>query len=62
MSLHEDLIAQFETYVAESEKFEKKGIKKSAARARKALSEIAKLCKERRKEIIEAKGAEEEAE
>lgn len=55
MTLHEQLVAQFETYVAESTRFETKGVKASAARARKALAEISKLCKERRKEIQEAK-------
>ena len=58
MTIHEELIAQFETYVAESTRFEQKGIKASAARARKALAEIAKLCKERRKEIQDQKAAE----
>ncbi len=58
VSIHEELMAQFETYVAESSRFEKKGIKASAARARKALAEISKLCKERRKEIQESKTAE----
>ena len=55
MTLHEQLVAQFETYVSESNRFEEKNVKASAARARKALAEIAKLCKERRKEIQEAK-------
>lgn len=55
MTLHEQLVAQFEIYVAESAKFEAKGVKVSAARARKALAEISKLCKERRKEIQEEK-------
>ena len=45
----------FESSVAESTRFEQKGIKASAARARKALTEISKLCKERRKEIQELK-------
>ncbi len=58
MSIHEDLVSQFETYVAESTKFEEKGVKASAARARKALAEISKLCKERRKEIQEQKASE----
>ncbi len=58
MTLHEQLLEQFEIYVAESGKFEAKGVKASAARARKALAEIAKLCKERRKEIQDAKTAE----
>ena len=39
----------------ENTKFEEKGVKVSAARARKALAEISKLCKERRKEIQEKK-------
>lgn len=60
MTLHEQLVKQFEVYQAESEKFETKGVKASAARARKALAEISKLCKERRKEIQEQKGDQEE--
>ena len=55
MSNHEKLVELFENYVAENEKFTSKGVKVSASRARKALSEIAKLCKERRKEILEEK-------
>ena len=51
MSQHDTLLAAFETYKAENEKFIEKGIKASAARARKALQEIAGACKERRKEI-----------
>ena len=39
------------------EKFIEKGIKASAARARKALQEIAGACKERRKEITATKEA-----
>ncbi len=60
MSTHEELVKYFEAYLADNAKFEEKGVKASAARARKALAEIAKLCKERRKEIQEAKGANEE--
>ena len=41
MSQHDTLLAAFETYKAENEKFIEKGIKASAARARKALQEIA---------------------
>ena len=55
MSLHEDIVAQFEIYVVESQKFEEKGVKAFAARARKALGEISKLAKERRKEIQDKK-------
>ena len=51
MSHHDKLLEAFETYKAENEKFLGKGIKASAARARKALQEIAGSCKERRKEI-----------
>ena len=57
MSQHDTLLAAFETYKAENEKFIEKGIKASAARARKALQEIAGACKERRKEITAEKEA-----
>ncbi len=56
MTIHEQIVAQYETYLAENQKFTEKGVKVSAARARKALAEIAKLAKERRKEIQEEKG------
>ena len=36
MSHHDKLLEAFETYKAENEKFQGKGIKASAARARKA--------------------------
>jgi N-glycosylase/DNA lyase len=55
MTIHEQIVAQYETYLAENQKFSEKGIKVSAARARKALAEIAKLSKERRKEIQDEK-------
>ena len=55
MTHHEKLIAAFEAYKAENEKFQDKGVKASAARARKALQEIAGSCKERRKEITAEK-------
>ncbi len=55
MTIHEQIVAQYEAYIAENQKFTEKGIKASAARARKALGEIAKLVKERRKEIQEEK-------
>jgi hypothetical protein len=47
---HDTLVSLFETYNEENEKFEK-GNKAAGTRARKALSEIAKLCKDRRSEI-----------
>ena len=58
MSHHDKLLDAFETYKAENEKFQGKGIKASAARARKALQEIAGSCKERRKEITAEKNLE----
>ncbi len=55
MSLHDEIVEQFEAYVAENQKFEDKGVKAAAARARKALGELGKLSKERRKEIQDKK-------
>lgn len=55
MTIHEQIVAQYEAYIAENQKFCEKGIKASAARARKALGEMAKLAKERRKEIQDEK-------
>lgn len=45
------------SYLEENEKFETKGVKAAAARARKALGDIRKLSGVRRKEIIDAKNA-----
>ena len=55
MSIHDEIISQFDSYMNESVKFEEKGVKASAARARKALGELGKLTKSRRKEIQEKK-------
>lgn len=55
MSLHDEIMSQFDSYINESAKFEEKGVKASAARARKALGELGKLTKSRRKEIQEKK-------
>jgi len=52
--------AQFEAFLAENEKFEK-GNSAAGTRARKALGELAKLCKARRNEITEEKNARKEA-
>lgn len=57
MSNHEAIKQAFETYCAENEKFTTKGVKASAARARKALQEMSKGIKERRKEITAEKEA-----
>lgn len=57
MSTHEQIVEQYQAYVQESEAFETKGVKAAAARARKALGELGKLVKERRKEIQEKKNS-----
>jgi len=54
---HDQLITAFATYQAENEKFTVKGVRASAARARKALQEMSKAIKERRKEITAEKEA-----
>ena len=57
MSQHDAIVAAFNSYIAENEKFTQKGVKAAAARARKALQEISKAIKERRKEITTEKEA-----
>ena len=54
---HDALKAAFETYLVENDKFTGKGVKAAAARARKALQDISKAVKERRKEITAEKEA-----
>ena len=54
---HDVIKRAFETYLAENEKFAEKGVKASAARARKALQEMTKAIRERRKEITAEKEA-----
>mgnify|MGYP003977940545 FL=1 len=56
-TIHEQILEQVETYVSESSKFEDKGVKAAAARARKALGEVGKLAKTRRAEIQDKKNA-----
>lgn len=53
--IHEQILSEVAIYVSESEKFEEKGIKASAARARKALGNLGKLAKSRRAEIQDKK-------
>lgn len=55
MSTSEQIKKAYESYVEENEKFVSKGNKAAAGRARKALMELAKLCKARRAEILEEK-------
>jgi hypothetical protein len=57
METHLKLKALFEEYQAEQDNFEIKGVKASAARARKALMEITKLAKARRGEIQDKKNS-----
>ena len=53
---HEMIVSLYETYLTENEKFEN-GNKTAGTRARKALTEIAKMTKERRKEIQDIKNS-----
>lgn len=55
MNANEQLMAAYEAYVAENEKFVEKGNKAAGTRARKALMEMIKAAKVRRVEIQEAK-------
>lgn len=54
-STSEQLLTLVEQYVNENDKFTNAGNKAAGTRARKALMDISKLCKDRRKEIQEAK-------
>jgi len=60
MSNTDNLKAQFEAFTKEYEKFAK-GNASAGTRARKALGEMAKLCKAVRAEISEEKVARKEA-
>ena len=57
MTIHEQIVEAYNNYIAENEKFTQKGVKAAAARARKALQEMSKGIKERRKEITAEKEA-----
>ena len=48
---HEQIMTEIQTYSEENGKFVDKGVKASATRARKALANLSKLIKARRKEI-----------
>tara|TARA_Y100001970_G_scaffold88125_1_gene111255 strand:- start:19284 stop:19469 length:186 start_codon:yes stop_codon:yes gene_type:complete len=54
---HNAMLSAIATYTVENEKFTDKGVKAAGTRARKALMEIGKLVKARRKEIQEAKNS-----
>ena len=51
MTVHEQIIQAYLTYLKEAEKLETEGIKVSAVRARQALKDLSKLAIVRRKEI-----------
>lgn len=52
---HEKIVESIEIYLEENAKFEEKGVKAAATRARKALMDLKKLATDRRKEIQEKK-------
>ncbi len=54
-SLHEQIVQAYNNYLVEATTFDEKGVKAAAARARKALGELGKLTKDRRKEIQDKK-------
>jgi hypothetical protein len=56
-TIHEQILDQVDSYLNESAKFEDKGVKAAAARARKALGELGKLSKARRAEIQDKKNS-----
>ncbi len=56
-TIHEKILDQVDSYLNESAKFEDKGVKAAAARARKALGELGKLSKARRAEIQDKKNS-----
>lgn len=53
MTIHEQIVEQYENYLKEAASFDEKNVKAAATRARKALGEIGKLAKSRRAEIQE---------
>ena len=53
MTLHEQIVQEFNNYIKAPALFDEKDVKAAAVRARKALGDIAKLTKDRRKEIQE---------
>ena len=57
MTNHDEIVQAYNNYLTEHATFEEKGVKASAARARKALGDLGKLTTERRKEIQDKKNA-----
>ena len=56
-TIHQQILDQVDNYLNESAKFEDKGVKAAAARARKALGELGKLSKQRKAEIQDKKNS-----
>jgi N-glycosylase/DNA lyase len=57
LTTHEEIVLAFQNYLKESENFEESNVKAAAPRARKALGDLSKLVKDRRKEIQERKNS-----
>lgn len=55
---HEKILEAIDAYLEENAKFEEKGVKAAATRARKALMDLKNLAHERRKEIQDKKNNE----
>ena len=55
LSTHEMILEQIDLYHVNNEKFAEKNNKAAGTRARKALNELVKLARTRRKEIQEIK-------
>lgn len=55
LNTHEQILEQIDLYHVNNEKFADKGNKAAGTRARKALNELVKLARVRRKEIQEIK-------
>jgi len=54
-TIHDEIVIAFNNYLKEAETFDEKNVKAAATRARKALGDLGKLTKDRRKEIQERK-------
>ena len=52
---HEQILEAIDAYLEENAKFEEKGVKAAATRARKALMDLKNLAHDRRKEIQDKK-------
>lgn len=58
LTIHDQILEQIEIYHLNNEKFEEKFNKAAGTRARKALNELVKLARIRRKEIQNRKNEE----